>query len=278
VEGFRVAPLDQVLSAAPSEKLAIYHVVGGLDPLTPAEVKKSVGDDLPDDLQGWMKRDGLTHFIIKLQGKDPEWDYQRVAAIDAVVCEQATREGRPESSLVFSLDLNEQCPSGEVLAALLQRLKADQPRAFARIAFVEQPTTRAFAGSPEEKVDKAARLKPVVIDEGLVDEEALGRALENGYNGICLKTCKGLGFSVQMAAIAKAHNLFLCVQDLTCPGISFLESASLAARVGVDGLEANARQFCPAANEPAAKEHPEALKLVNGNVISGNLMGKGLGI
>ncbi len=278
IDGFNLAPLDQVLSPAPQDKLAIYHVVGGLDPLTPADVTKSAGDDLPDHLQGWMERDGLTHFKIKLQGKDPEWDYQRVAAIDAAVCEQATRECRSESELVFSLDLNEQCPSGDILANLLERLRAEQPRAFARIAFVEQPTTRAFTGSPDENVSRAAKLKPVVIDEGLVDTAALRRALDNGYNGICLKTCKGFGFSIQMAAIARAHNLFLCVQDLTCPGVSFLESASLAARVGVDGLEANARQFCPAANQRAAAKHPEAMTLKGGAVTSANLTGPGLGM
>lgn len=278
IEGYKLAPLEQVLSAQPQEKLAIYHVVGGLDPLTPGEVQKSAGDDLPDDLQGWMKRDGLTHFKIKLQGKDPEWDYQRVAAVDAAVCEQAEREGRSERDLIFSLDLNEQCPSGEVLADLLERLKKDQPRAFNRVAFVEQPTTRAFAGSPEEKVHRAAKLKPVVIDEGLVDVDAMRRALENGYNGICLKTCKGFAFSMQMAALARGENLFLCVQDLTCPGFAYLESASLAARVGVDGLEANARQFCPTANDEAARLHPDAVILKEGSVTASSLAGPGLGV
>jgi L-alanine-DL-glutamate epimerase-like enolase superfamily enzyme len=278
VDGYRVAPLDQVLTAEPQASLAIYHVVGGLDALTPAEVTNSPGDDLPDDLQGWMARDGLTHFKIKLQGKDPEWDFQRVAAVDAAVVEQAEREGRSERDLVFSLDLNEQCPSGEVLADLLERLKAEKPRAFNRVAFVEQPTSRAFSGSPDEKVHRAAKLKPVVIDEGLVDADAMGRALENGYNGLCLKTCKGFGFSMQMAAVAKGEGLFLCVQDLTCPGNAYLESASLASRVGVDGLEANARQFCPGANEEAAGRHPEAFELQGGQVNATRLNGPGLGL
>jgi L-alanine-DL-glutamate epimerase-like enolase superfamily enzyme len=278
VQGYRTAPLDQVLSETPQEKLAIYHVVGGLDALTPDQVTTSPGDGLPDDLQGWMARDGLTHFKIKLQGKDPEWDYQRVAAVDAAVVEQAEREGRSERDLVFSLDLNEQCPSGEVLADLLERLRAEQPRAFKRVAFVEQPTSRAFSGAPEEKVHRAAKLKPVVIDEGLVDVDAMHRALDNGYNGLCLKTCKGMGFSLQMAAVAKGEDLFLCVQDLTCPGMAYLESASLAARVGVDGLEANARQFCPGANEAAALLHPNAFTLKSGSVDATSLDGEGLGM
>ncbi len=278
IEGYKMAPLSQVLSATPQQNLAIYHVVGGLDALTPSEVQNSPGDDLPDDLQAWMKRDGLTHFKIKLQGKDPEWDFQRVAAVDRAVVEQAEREGRSEKDLVFSLDLNEQCPSGDILADLLERLKAEQPRAFNRVAFVEQPTSRAFAGTPEENVSRAAKLKPVVIDEGLVDAQAMRRALENGYNGLCLKTCKGFGFSIQMAAVAKGEGLYLCVQDLTCPGLAYLESASLAARVGVDGLEANARQFCPASNNEAAKLHPAALELKGGSVDASSLNGPGLGV
>jgi len=275
---FTTAPLAEVLSAEPSPRLAIYHVVGGLDPLTPDEVAKSAGDDLPDDLQGWMARDGLTHFKIKLQGKDPEWDYQRVAAVESAVMDQASRTGRQDDHFVYSLDLNEQCPSGGVLADLLERLQKDQPQAFARIAFVEQPTSRAFAGTPEENVSRAAKLKPVVIDEGLVDESALARAVQNGYNGVCLKTCKGLGFSVKMASIARGEGFYLCVQDLTCPGISFSESASLAARVGVDGLEANARQFCPAANAAAAQDHPELFHLAGGAVSAAGLTRPGLGV
>ncbi len=44
--------------------------------------------------------------------------------------------------------------------------------------------------------------------------------------------------------------MFLCVQDLTCPGASLLHSASLAAWVkGISAIEANARQYMPAANE-----------------------------
>src|SRR5690606_30020101 len=203
---------------------------------------------------------------------------QRVAAVDAAVVEQAQREGRSDSNLVFSLDLNEQAPSGDVVADLLERLKADQPRAFNRVAFVEQPTTRAFAGTPEEQVGRAAKLKPIVIDEGLVDADALHRALENGYNGVCLKTCKGFGFSMQMAAVARGEGLFLCVQDLTCPGTSYVESASLAARVGVDGLEANARQFCPAANDAAAALHPDLFELKGGSVDASVLSGEGLGV
>jgi len=37
----------------------------------------------------------------------------------------------------------------------------------------------------------AARIKPVVIDESLVDLESLELARELGYSGVALKACKG---------------------------------------------------------------------------------------
>ena len=60
-----------------------------------------------------------------------------------------------------------------------------------------------------------------------------------------------------MAAAAQKYGMFLCVQDLTCPGASFLHSASLAARVpGVAAIEGNARQYCPAGNRGWADRFP----------------------
>ena len=38
---------------------------------------------------------------------------------------------------------------------------------------------------------EAAKLKPVVIDESLVDLESLHLAREMGYTGVALKACKG---------------------------------------------------------------------------------------
>jgi len=52
-----------------------------------------------------------------------------------------------------------------------------------------------------------------------------------------------------LAAAAQKFGMFLCVQDLTCPGASLIHSAGLAAHVpGVAAIEANARQYMPAAN------------------------------
>ena len=65
---------------------------------------------------------------------------------------------------------------------------------------------------------EAAKLKPVVIDESLTDLERLLLAREMGYTGVALKACKGQSQALLMAAAAQKYSMFLCVQDLTCPG------------------------------------------------------------
>ena len=72
----------------------------------------------------------------------------------------------------------------------------------------------------------AAKIKPVVIDESLVDLESLLLCRELGYSGVALKACKGQSEALLMGAAAQKYGMFLCVQDLTCPGASFLHSAS----------------------------------------------------
>jgi hypothetical protein len=71
--------------------------------------------------------------------------------------------------------------------------------------------------------------------------------------------------------------MFLCVQDLTCPGASLIQSAGLAAHVpGVAAIEANARQFCPAANRPWEAKFPGVFRVRDGRVHTGELNGVGL--
>ena len=63
-----------------------------------------------------------------------------------------------------------------------------------------------------------------------------------GYSGAALKACKGLSQSFLMAALGQKRSVFLCVQDLTCPGASLVSSVQLAAHVPtVKAIEANAR-------------------------------------
>lgn len=269
--GFRRFGLSQVVRPKPVETLPLFHLVGGLDPLTPADVAKPIGDGLPEHLEEWIAKDQLTHLKIKLHGYDAEWDFQRIIAVDRIA--SAKVRGEP----VYSLDFNEKCPSGAALVELLRQVRATSPQAFRRIAYVEQPTSRELRDRPEDKMHEAAKLKPVVIDEALTDYDAFKRARALGYSGVALKACKGIGPSLLMAAACRKDGLFLCVQDLTCPGLSLLASTSLAAWLGVEAIEANARQFCPRANATWAKKRPEVFTIRAGRVKTSGFNGNGLG-
>lgn len=75
----------------------------------------------------------------------------------------------------------------------------------------------------------------------------------------------------------KVDASILCVQDLTCPGLALLASTSLAAWLGVEAIEANARQFCPAANADWARRRPEVFSVRSGRIQTGKFTGHGLG-
>jgi hypothetical protein len=81
-----------------------------------------------------------------------------------------------------------------------------------------------------------------------------------------------------MAAAAQKFGMFLCVQDLTCPGASLIHSAGIAARVpGNAGIEANARQFVPSANRAWEARFPGLFTIRDGMMDTGQLTGPGLG-
>ena len=118
----------------------------------------------------------------------------------------------------------------------------------------------------------------MVIDESLVDLESLQLAREQGYSGVALKACKGQTEALLMGAAAQKYGMFLCVQDLSCPGYSFLHSASIAARMPtIAAIEGNSRQYCPAGNRPWLEKFPSMFKITDGTVGTGVLTGNGLG-
>ena len=125
---------------------------------------------------------------------------------------------------------------------------------------------------------EAAKFKPVVIDESLIDLESLHLAREMGYTGVAFKACKGQTQSLLLAAAAQKYGMFLCVQDLTCLGASLIHSASLAAHIpGVAAIESNARQYCPIANAPWESRFPGVFTIRDGTMNTSLLNGPGLG-
>lgn len=273
---FKGEYLDQYTSRSLKPRMPLYHLVGAIDPLTPADVVQPVKDKLPECLAEWIPYNGLTHLKIKLNGDDLAWDVDRVLTVDRVASEAQARRGC--TTWFYSADFNEKCSGVQYVLDFLKQIKQQNPAAFERIQYIEQPTHRDLKAHPENRMHEAAKIKPIVIDESLVDYEALLLALEQGYTGVALKACKGHTEALFAAAAAQKFGMFLCVQDLTCPGYSFLHSASLAARIpGVAAIEGNGRQYCPAANKKWARQFPSMFDIKDGTVGTAALDGLGLG-
>ncbi len=273
---FQGETLDRYISREPQPRLPLYHLIGALDPLTVADVTRPVGDGLPETLPEWIHSDGLTHLKIKLNGDDLAWDVGRVVGVDRVTTE--TQRQRGVTRWCYSLDFNERCGNVGYLLEFLRRLREQTADGFERIAYIEQPTARDLQANRGNVMHEAAELRPVVIDESLLDLESLRLAREMGYTGAALKACKGQSQSLLMAAAARKYGMFLCVQDLTCPGASLIHSAGLAAHVpGVSAIESNARQYVPAANRPWEERFPGIFRITDGIMETGCLTGLGLG-
>lgn len=178
----------------------------------------------------------------------------------------------------YSLDFNERCQNVAYLLEFLHLLKSRTPLGYERVQYVEQPTARDLKANPQNKMHEAAKLKPVVIDESLLDLESMQLAREMGYTGVAFKACKGQTQTVLLAAAAQKYGMFRCVQDLSCPGASLIQSAGIAAHIpGVAAIEANSRQYCPAANEPWDAKFPGVFTIRDGTMNTAILNGSGLG-
>lgn len=268
--------LDRYTLREPKPRMPLYHLVGALDPLTSADVKTPLADGLPETLPEWIAADGLTHLKIKLNGDDLNWDVERVVSVERVASEAQLARGC--KSWHYSLDFNERCPNVDYVLDFLAQLGERSPAALDRVQYIEQPTHRDLKANPENRMHAAAKIKPVVIDESLIDLESLLLSREMGYSGVALKACKGHTDALLMGAAAQKYGMFLCVQDLTCPGASLLHSASLAARIpSVAAIESNARQYCPAGNRGWDERYPSMFRVRDGYLGTAVLNGPGLG-
>jgi L-alanine-DL-glutamate epimerase-like enolase superfamily enzyme len=248
--------------------------VGALDALTDGDVKTRLNDGYPETLEEWVRTEAVDHIKIKLDGDNLDWDVARIVSVHRVL--HATEPNRPRR---YSLDFNERCQSVEYLLECLWRVRDTTPVAFSRIQYLEQPTNRDLEAPGTPDMHEAAKVKPVVIDESLVSYQSLLRARELGYSGVALKACKGQSNALLMGAAAQKFGMFLCMQDLTCPGASLLESVGLAAHIPpITAVEGNARQYLPVANKAWESSFPGIFKINDGQLHTSQLDGLGLGV
>lgn len=257
--------------------LPIFHLVGGMDKLTRAEATDDDPDDgLPVSLDQWIQRDGIRCFKVKLRGDDIDWDVERTREVAAVI-QSTYGELGIEDRFYLSTDSNEMNESPETVLEYLDKLRSSSPLAFERLLYLEQPTERDLSVHRFD-MSEVARIKPVVVDEGVTDLEKLDLALELGWSGIGLKTCKGHSSSLLYVAKAKEAGLALTVQDLTNPGRSLLHSVGLAARIDtLMGVEYNSRQYLPSAEPEFRVVHESLFVVTDGKVATASIGPTGIG-
>jgi len=168
-------------------------------------------------------------------------------------------------------------PDPESVVEYLHKLRELSPPAYDALLYLEQPTERDLTA---HRLDMSAvsALKPVVVDEGVTDVETLDLAIELGWSGVGLKTCKGHSSSLLYVAKAQEEGLVVTFQDLTNPGLSLVHEAGFAARIDtLRGFEYNSRQYLPEAAPEVKAQHPELFTVRDGQVSTKSIRGHGLG-
>ncbi|MHC4871175.1 MAG: enolase C-terminal domain-like protein [Planctomycetota bacterium] len=252
------------------EKLPVWHLVGGVDPLDKGELKGTEPDDgYPVTLDEWIKRDGLDCLKIKLCGTDSEWDYNRLVKIGQLAIEQGTNW--------LTTDFNCTVMDPQYVNDILDKLVLEYPRIYGMILYVEQPFPYHLEENQIDVHSVSAR-KPLFMDESAHDWELvrLGRTL--GWTGVALKTCKTQTGALLTMCWAKAHGMTLMVQDLTNPMIAMIPHLLLAAHSEtIMGVECNGMQFYPAASELDEKVHPGLYTRREGILDLSSIKGNGFG-
>jgi L-alanine-DL-glutamate epimerase-like enolase superfamily enzyme len=267
---------NRYLRSEPRSSMPLCHLISALDPLEAADNTKPIGDGLPETLPEWINYNGLNHLKIKLNGNDLDWDLERMLSIERVTAQAQRKRG--VENWAYIPDFNEKCPNADYYLAFLRRLKEKLPQAFARIEYVEQPTARDLAAHPENAMHEVAKLCPVVIDESLTDVDSLLLARRLGWTGAVVKSPKGLTQMILVACVAGKQKIFVAGGDMSCPGAALIQTASFQARVpGIASVEANARQFLPAANKPWEARFPGMFRITDGMVRTSELTQPGLG-
>ena len=250
------------------ETLPVWHLVGGKDLLTEAELTgKEPQDGYPVTLTHWIRRDGLTCLKIKLTGKDPLWDYNRMVSVGKIALKYGCDSLSP--------DLNCQVTDPDYVNALLDRLKAEEPAVFDLVVYVEQPFPYDLENNRIDVHSCSAR-KPLFMDESAHDWRFVKLGYELGWTGVALKVCKTQTGALLSACWAKEHGMLLMVQDLTNPLFAMMPHVLLAANIGtIRGVECNAPQFYPQASCEMEKFHPGLYERRNGVVVIRSLKGPG---
>ncbi len=258
------------LDSDPPKKLPVWHLVGGLDPISHEELTGSEpDDDYPVLLRDWIRRDGLNCLKIKLRGNDRDWDYARLQAIGQIAEEEEVDW--------LTTDFNCTVTDPDYVNGILDQMRDEHPRTYQRILYVEQPFPYDLEAHRIDVHSVSAR-KPLFMDESAHDWQYVRMGRELGWTGVALKTCKTQTGALLSLCWAKAHGMTLMVQDLTNPMLAQVPHFLLAAHAGtIMGVESNGMQFYPDASLPEQEVHPGLYRRQQGILDGSTLSDQGFG-
>ena len=245
-------PFAELLPEKPLARLLARHTVGLTDPLTDEEIPAAdrLNDGLPQSLIACIRRYGLRHFKLKLNGEAAR-DLERLRRIAAVLREHAG------AGFAFSLDGNEQFKSlGDFRGFWEELLREDWPREFlAGLLFVEQPLHRNVALAAEVGPAFAAwpERPPIIIDESDGALDSLPTALALGYSGTSHKNCKGIFKGVANRCLLRRRERgepgaagLMSGEDLCNTGpVALLQDLAVMAALGIESVERNGHHYHP---------------------------------
>lgn len=262
-------PADFLVKEAP-KKLPVWHLVGGLDAIDPADLTgKEPQDGYPVLLRDWIREDGLDCLKIKLRGNDAAWDYDRMVKIGAI----ARETGVTWLTADFNCTVTEPAYVNEIL----DRLKDEDAVTYQKLLYVEQPFPYDLEANRIDVHSVSAR-KPLFMDESAHDWRFVRLGHSLGWSGVALKTCKTQTGALLSLCWAKSRGMTLMVQDLTNPMLAQVPHFLLAAHAGtIMGVESNGMQFYPEASAPEREVHPGLYRRQQGLLDGSTLSGPGFG-
>ncbi len=251
------------------KQLPAWHLVGGLDPLSPEEMTTVVKDGEPVLLKDWIERDGLDCLKIKLRGTDASWDFDRLVFVGELALAYNVTS--------LTADFNCTVTDPQYVIDILDRVATEHPAVYQRILYVEQPFPYELERDMID-VHALAAMKPLLMDESAHDWQHVKLGHSLGWNGVALKTCKTQTGAILAFCWARAHGMHLMVQDLTNPMLAQIPHLLLAAHIPtMRGVETNGMQFYPEASAHEAKVHPGVYRRRHGQVDLSTIDGPGFG-
>lgn len=235
------------LPAHPVKQITVRHTVGLSDPLTDAEIPpdERIDDGLPQSLEACIQTYGLTYFKVKLSG-DAQRDHERLKALAQVLIQRCP-------TFRITLDANEMYPDIEAFRDFWERAQTDSglQQLLQALLFVEQPLYRleALNGRTRNALDRWQNHPLMIIDESDDDLHSMTLALECGYNGCSVKSCKGIFKGIVNTCLGEhlrrtGRHVLISGEDLTTvPPVSLQQDLALMANLGMQHVERNGYHY-----------------------------------